>query len=131
MNLALLPKIPKVFPQIFPRSDDQRQQEFERAMLRFEAEIGGKLFGSVPKGHHRRFFCLDEHTWIWHEEWTEKGQTKVITTRYDVRPDSVIKTQDGQPSRRLSLEEAQNLYRAVQLYQQRVDAEYQRLLQTS
>lgn len=117
-------------PKILPRSDKQRQADIERALIRREAEIGGKLFGSVPKGHKRSFFCLDEHTWIWHEEWIVKGQRRVLTTRYDVRPNGVIKSQDGVASNQLVTgDEARNLYQAVVLYQQRVDGEYQRILQ--
>ena len=41
----------------------------ERELLALESEIGSELFGEVPKGHRREFFCLDEKTWMWHEEW--------------------------------------------------------------
>ena len=100
--------------------------------MRREAEIGGKLFGPVPKGRRRQFFCLDEHTWIWYEEWLDKNrQRKTITTRYDVRPNGVIKLQDGQVNQRLTRDEAHNLYHAVKLYQQRVGAEYSDMLQTA
>lgn len=118
-------------PKILPRSPQQRQADFERALIRREAEIGAKLFGPVPKGHKRSFFCLDEYTWIWYEEWVVKGRRQAVTTRYEVRPDGVIKSQDGAPSRQLlSAHEARHLYRAVELYRDRVNAEYQRLLQS-
>lgn len=117
-------------PKILPRNDDQRRADLERSLIRRESAIGGKLFGPVPKGYKRSFFCLDEHTWIWHEEWTVKGQRRAVTTRYDVRPNGVIKSQDGASSNQLVTgDEARNLYQAVTLYQQRVDAEYQRILQ--
>ena len=104
----------------------------ERELIRREAEIGGQLFGAIPKGHRREFFCLDEHTWVWHEEWLDAaGQRHTITTRYDVRPSGVIKAQDGQGHQRLSKSEARNLYRATELYRQRVGAEYQQMLQTA
>lgn len=119
-----------LLPKILPHNDEQRRADLERSLIRREAAIGGQLFGPVPKGHKRSFFCLDEHTWIWHEEWTVKGQRKAVTTRYDVRPDGVIKSQDGVASNQLVVgNEARNLYNAVMLYQRRVDAEYQRLLQ--
>lgn len=121
----------KFLPKIFTQSDEQREVNVERNLIRWEAKIGGKLFGAVPKGHHREFFCLDEHTWIWHEEWLNNGQRQVITTRYDVRPNGVLKSQGGQGYQRLSRDEARNLYRAVELYRQRVTAEYQRMLQTA
>lgn len=126
--MALLPKIVPTLP----RRDDRRQAELERALIRRESAIGGQLFGPVPKGHKRSFFCLDEHTWIWHEEWAVKGQRRSVTTRYDVRPSGVIKSQDGVTSNQLVTgAEARNLYNAVLLYQQRVDAEYQRMLQAA
>lgn len=121
-----------LLPKISPRSEEQRRADFERSLIRREAEIGGKLFGPVPKGRKRSFFCLDEHTWIWHEEWTVKGKRQAVTTRYDVRTNGIIKSQDGLNSNQLlSKQEARHLYQAVTLYQQRVDAEYQRMLQTA
>ena len=53
----------------------------ERELLTLESEIGGKLFGPVPAGHRREFFCLDEKTWIWYEEWrdeTKKLQSSTL-----------------------------------------------------
>jgi hypothetical protein len=124
MNFHLLPKV-------LPRNDNQRRVEFERRLMQREAEIGGKLFGPIPAGHKRSFFCLDEHTWIWHEEWLANGRRQVVTTRYDVRPTGVIKWQDGKAAQQLSDNEAVNLYDAVELYRKRVHTEYQRLLETA
>jgi hypothetical protein len=124
MNIPLLPRF-------LPRYGGNSQEaEFERRLIRHEAAIGGKLFGAVPAGHNRQFFCLDEHTWIWHEEWTDRqGRQQVVVTRYDVRPTGVIKTQNGGPARPLSAKEASHFIKAVRLYQQKIDAEYQRMLQ--
>jgi hypothetical protein len=119
----------RLLPKIFPRDTSQRAQDVERSLVRMEAKIGGELFGPVEKGHHREFFCLDEHTWVWHESWTEKGQTKTISTRYDIRPTGVLKSQNGQSYQRLTLDEARNLYRAAELYRHRVGTEYQRMMQ--
>jgi hypothetical protein len=124
--MTILPKI------IFPRNDEERLAKIERSLIRREGEIGGQLFGPVPKGRRRQFFCLDEHTWVWHEEWQDaKGQRKSITTRYDVRPNGVLKIQDGHVYQRLSRDEARNLYQTTQLYRQRVGAYYRQLLQTA
>lgn len=122
-----------ILPKLTPRTDEQRQAELERSLIRQEAKIGGKLFGPVPAGHDRQFFNLDEHTWIWHEEWIDAdGQKRVMTTRYDFRPTGVIKSQDGQSTySRLTKSEARNLYRAIELYRERVGAEYRRLLQAA
>jgi hypothetical protein len=125
-------KLLPILPKIAPRDDEtRRNHEGEQSLIRLEAKIGGQLFGPIPAGHQREFFCLDEHTWVWHESWTEKGQNKSISTRYEVRPTGVLKCQDGQTYRRLSDSEARNLYKAVELYRQRVSTEYQRMVQAS
>lgn len=88
-----------------------------------EAMIGGQVFGPVEQGRRREFFCLDEHTWIWHEEWAnQQGQHQVKTTRYDIRPDGIIKSQNGQYMS-VTLEEAERLYQAAVQYRQRVRRE--------
>lgn len=127
--MNLLPKMPKLFPQ--QSHDDQQQSDFTRSLMRYEAQIGGDLFGPVPKGRRREFFCLDDRTWVWHEEWTANGQRQSVTTRYEIRPNGILKTQNGQGYQRLSREESRNLYRATELYRQRIGAEYQRLLQAA
>lgn len=92
-----------------------------QAMLRREAHLGGQLFGPVARGNRREFFCLDKHTWVWHEEWVDsKGVRKTKTTRYDVRPTGVLKAQDGLSYQQLSNSEAVNLRRAIELYYQHV-----------
>ena len=102
-----------------------REAQLYRDLIRREAKIGGQLFGPVEPGRRREFFCLDEHTWVWHEEWTDpnSGKRQVVTTRYDVRPNGVLKAQDGQGYRRLELPEARNLFKAMQLYNHYVDAD--------
>lgn len=117
--------IHKLLKSLGDQKSSNRRAEQYRELIRAEAKIGGKLFGPIPQGHRREFFCLDEHTWIWYEEWVDNNnQRQSKTTRYDVRPNGVIKVQDGQPSQYVELEEARNLYQAVGLYNQRVDAEY-------
>lgn len=92
-----------------------------RSMIRRESIIGGDLFGPIPEGHRREFFCLDETTWVWHEEWIDSsGELRVVTTRYDVRPSGIVKAQDGRGYQAVSQGEAQNLIRAAKLYRQRV-----------
>lgn len=79
---------------IFKPKNDQRRADLYKALIHHEAKMGGELFGPVPKGNRREFFCLDEHTWVWHEEWTDKnGQRQFMMTRYDVRPSGVVKSQ--------------------------------------
>lgn len=126
--MNFLPKLPKILPQ---EDQDKHAQKLHREMLKLESEIGGQLFGPIPKGHRREFFCLDQHTWVWHEEWLENGKRRIVTTRYEIRPSGVLKVQDGQAYQRLTESEARNLYWAITLYGQQVDAEYDRLLQTA
>jgi len=103
---------------------EDRQAELYRNFIRHEAKIGGQLFGKVPKGTRREFFCLDGRTWVWHEEWTDEySEHHNRTTRYDVRPNGIFKDQEGQPYQLVSLDEARNLYRAATLYEQRVNQE--------
>jgi hypothetical protein len=114
----------KIFKTILGNNEQERQEELYRNLIRHEAKIGGTLFGPIPKGGRREFFCLDEHTWVWHEEWIdENGQHKSKTTRYDVRPNAILKAQDGSHYQPVSNEEAQHLRDAVQLYEKRVKAD--------
>lgn len=119
-----------LLPKVLPRGGDKKAA-FKQQLVRHEAVIGGKLFGPLPKGHNRQFFCLDERTWVWHEEWSDKAGRHVVTTRYDVRPTGIIKTQNNGPARPLSLAEHRNFVKTVDLYTQRVDAEYERMLQAA
>ena len=110
----------------------QRRAEIQRSLLHFEGRLGGELFGPVPNGTRREFFCLDRHTWVWHEEWTDDhGQRRAVTTRYDVRPSGVLKSQGGTSYQKITGAEARNFYKAVELYEQRICGEYDRMLQTA
>ena len=101
-----------------------RQSELSRALIRREAKIGGEIFGAVTPGSSREFFCLDERTWIWHEEWTDaRGRRQIRTTRYDVRPDGILKAQDGQNYQRITSAEADRLAKAAKIYEKRVKSE--------
>jgi len=117
-------------PQAKQHSTDQRRADLYKELIHREAKIGGELFGPIPRGVRREFFCLDECTWVWHEEWTdEAGQRRIVTTRYDVRPNGVFKSQGTNSYQALSAEEARHLYDAVVLYYQRVMPELTRLQQ--
>jgi hypothetical protein len=119
-----------IFGHAKARKDEQRRVDLNRAILHYSARLGGELFGPVPKGVRREFFCLDRHTWVWHEEWTNaQGRHQAMTTRYDVRPNGVVKSQGSNSYQSLSFQEARNLYRAIQLYDERVCTELERLAQ--
>lgn len=109
---------------------ERRRAELYRSLIHYEAKIGGEVFGPIPEGYRREFFCLDERTWVWHEEWTdESGARRLVTTRYDVRSNGVFKSQGASLNQPLSIEEARHLYDAVTLYYQRVMPELERLQQ--
>lgn len=115
--------IKKLFSSVLSRRSEERRAELYRNLIRHEAKIGGQLFGPLQPGGRREFFCLDEHTWVWHEEWIDKnGQHQMRTTRYDVRPNGILKAQNGeyQP---VKPAEAKKLYQAAKLYEQRVNNE--------
>jgi hypothetical protein len=121
-----------VLPRIAPRSEDERRAKLQYAILKEGADIGGQLFGPVPKGRRRQFFCLDRHTWIWHEEWQgDKGRRQAVTTRYEIRPNGIIKIQDGQVYQRLSVDETRHLIQSARLYRDRLKAHYQKSLKTA
>jgi hypothetical protein len=114
------------------QKEEQRRAEIQKSLLHYEARLGGELFGPIPEGRRREFFCLDKHTWVWHEEWNDdSGQRKSVTTRYDVRPNEVLKSQGTNSYQRLMGLEARNFYNAADLYEQRVTSELQRLLQAA
>lgn len=92
----------------------------ERQLIQAESNIGRTVFGPVAAGARREFFCLDEDTWIWHEEWTAGSKREVRTTRYEIRADDVIKSQDGERRSYVSDGELANLDTAMQMYYQKV-----------
>ncbi len=105
---------------ILAQNSEDRQAELYRNLIRHEARLGGQVFGPVPAGHRREFFCLDKHTWVWHEEWVDvQGQHHVQTTRYDVRPNGIMKSQ-GSQYQPVSNAEAVRLYEAASRYRQTV-----------
>lgn len=100
---------------------EKQRADAYTALLHWSAKVGGELFGPVPKGNRREFFCLDERTWVWHEEWKDNaGKQHIVTTRYDVRPNGVYKSQGTNSYQALSADEARNLFNAIELYYQRV-----------
>jgi hypothetical protein len=119
-----------ILPRLLTRTDEQRRTVIERRLIRFESKIGRKLFGPIPAGHNREFFCLDEYTWIWHEDWVDKaGKRVVISTKYVIRPEGVLKSQNNQSYQRIDATEAKHLYHAIRQYSRLVSNEYQRMLE--
>jgi hypothetical protein len=122
----------KLLDKIMQQKTAQRRADMQRALLHYEARLGGELFGPVPKGRRREFFCLDRHTWVWHEEWKDaQGVHRAVTTRYDIRPTGIIKSQGNRSYQRLSPDEAKNLYKAARLYADHVGGELERIAQAA
>ena len=116
--------LPKLLTTTKVQRHQERESELYRSLIRREAKIGGEIFGPMPVGGKREFFCLDEHTWIWHEEWVNSsGIRQIKTTRYDIRPTGILKAQDGQTYQNVSLDEAERLLQASKLYEQRLRTE--------
>lgn len=93
----------------------------ERQLIELESEIGRTVFGPVPHGHRREFFCLDDHTWVWYEEWVDENKKKQsMTTRYEVHESGILKAQDGKTYKFIEGEELQNLALATKLYYEQV-----------
>lgn len=100
----------------------------ERQLIELESEIGKELFGPIPHGHQRDFFCLDDNTWVWHETWKdENGKQQVATTRYETQPNGILKVQNGKTYKFIEGEELTNLAVAVRLYYERVMREVYKL----
>jgi hypothetical protein len=97
----------------------------DRQLIKLESEIGRTLFGEIPAGHTREFFCLDAETWVWYEQWVDKnGKPKDHTIRYEVHPNGILKVQDsGTNYSFLSGQELENLSVATQTYRERVARE--------
>lgn len=94
----------------------------ERELLKLESEIGSKLFGEIPAGHRREFFCLDENTWIWYEEGPnpQTGKMEETTTRYEVHDNGILKVQEGARYSFIEGAELDNLVVATRLYYEQV-----------
>lgn len=104
-----------------PKGKIDTKKMSERQLIQRESEIGRQLFGPVPKGHQREFFCLDESTCIWYESYKDKdGKQVSSTTRYEIQGDKVLKAQDGPRYSYLEGAELDNLLQAVRLYYERV-----------
>jgi hypothetical protein len=115
----------KLLSVIMPTDPQTRRAQIRRNIIRDAARMGGTLFGPVPEGVRREFFSLDEHTLIWHEEWTDANNIRhTRTTRYDIRPHGVFKAQDGLPYQPLSDEETYRLYMAAHQYAQNLHARF-------
>lgn len=111
-----------------PRPKSLRARPTERELIHEESRVGRDIFGPPPNGRRREFFCLDEKTWIWHEEWADPftGQKQSSTIRYEIRANGVLKTRDNDQSLFIEGEELNNLVVATRTYFERVVREVYR-----
>lgn len=118
---TLLKKTIKLITGDTPHPANKLKRLSRRDLIRMESKIGAEVFGPIPAGHRREFFCLDPNTWIWYEQWTNaNGKQQELTTRYEVHPNGVLKVQDGQPYVMIEGKELENLLLAVKIYRERV-----------
>ena len=104
-----------------PRIKPQSRSYTERELLAMESKIGAELFGPIPLGHRREFFCLDEDNWMWYEEWQDDtGKTQSTTVRYELHGTGVLKIQEGARYSYLEGAELENFIRATSVYHDRV-----------
>ncbi len=93
-------------------------------LIQAEAAIGGKLFGPVPRGHEREFFCLDRYTWVWYESWHHPLHgAQQMMVQYETQPNGVLKTVNGAIAGYVEGKELDHLLQAIEQYYTRVSKE--------
>lgn len=93
----------------------------ERELIKLESEIGADVFGPLPPGVKRQFFCLDDTTWIWYEEWTGKDHKQHSSTiRYEVHDKGIFKVQEGARYSYIEGDELRNFIVAIKLYYEQI-----------
>lgn len=95
---------------------------YERQLITLESEIGGKLFGTIPRDVKRReFFNLDPRTWIWYEEYRDNdGKDATRTIRYEIHDEGIFKVQEGAKYSYIDGEELEHFVLATKLYYEEV-----------
>ncbi len=117
-----------IFTQFFKTgTPEDRKHAITQDLMRREAALTTDIFGPVPQGTRREFFCLDASTWIWYEEWTgQDGHQNVVTTRYVIRPKEILKSQNGGAYSKLAPDEVRNFHKAIVSYEHRVKTQLYR-----
>ncbi len=111
---------------IKPQSTTPKQRSLnkltERQLIKLESEIGRTIFGEIPKGRTREFFCLDADTWVWHETWKdENNKEQERTVRYEIHSNGILKIENnGKNCNMLKGEELMNLTLAARMYHEKV-----------
>ncbi|MBS7346501.1 MAG: hypothetical protein KIG14_02190, partial [Candidatus Sacchiramonaceae bacterium] len=88
-----------------------------RDLVNSESQLGSTIFGALAENQERKFFNLDEDTWIWYEARIDNnGQKYENTIRYEVQPDKIIKVQAGPRYSALESGELHNFEQAIVTY---------------
>lgn len=112
--------------QVSPKQQSAyRRAMNERQLIRRESKIGAQLFGPVPAGRSREFFCLDERTWVWSESWydTQTKQHQSQQVQYEFQDHGVLKLVNKVPHGYITGDELRHLVDAIQIYHDRVAVE--------
>lgn len=101
------------------------KQGNDQWLIRRESRVGSSLFGQVPSGHHREFFCLDQDTWVWFEEWKDArtNQHMQMNVLYELQPRGILKVVNGEPRGYVEGQELVNLTNAMKTYARRISTE--------
>lgn len=93
----------------------------ERELLTLESEIGSRLFGPIPDGHRREFFCPMITLGSGMKNGSDsKKKLERSTVRYEISDQGVLKVQEGASATAISQEEPENFYVAVRMYYEQV-----------
>lgn len=115
-DLKVIAKAPTVIVQKATHTEPLTR----RKLIEMESAVGGQLFGPVPADRRREFFCLDDTTWMWYEQWRENGQVRHTTVRYEVQQQGILKVQEGARYSYLQGAELENFMQAIRAYEAQV-----------
>ncbi len=85
-----------------------------------ESRVGGRSLGEAPIGMERQFCFVDDNDWIFISTVSIDGKLQKAVTRYEVRAEGVLKSNDGKGHSLLTGEELQNFVNACKRYQSAV-----------
>ncbi len=116
-----------VDPEVFKLAKQDAKDTKKRAktkderikqLIDIEAEIGGTVFGPTQPDEDRRFYCLDECTWVYQNEYRDliTGKKKQMIIRYELHPNGVLKVVNGNNHSMVQDDEAKRLTEAIKLY---------------
>lgn len=115
---------------IFIKRQPKKKARSLRILQEREASIGSNIFPvDKENGIEHQFHYLGRNEdgvpeWVWHRYWRDQsGREQVLTTRYEIQSDKIIKIQTGLSHREVDKREAQTLYDAICRYWKFVKAD--------